>query len=773
MHFKYIFCVLLLSFVLKSTTLLAQTISTDNLSKVKVEQLSDAQILEISKRFETSGISEADAIKLLVAKGMDPSEVAKYKERLAEVQSGGKTVKNSSATTSQTIKPKVVVGRDTTRFSDPKPVKKNSPIYGYEFFSNPNIKFEPNIRIATPKSYVLGPDDELSILLTGINESTTNAKVSPEGTVKIPYAGLVYVNGLSIEQATTQIKSKMVKAYPALASGQTKLVVNLGTVRSIRVTIIGNVTTPGTYTISSLSTLFNALYQSGGATYSGSLRKIELIRNNKVIQIVDLYNFLQNGIQTDNVSLRDQDVIRIPIYTTRVAIDGSVKRPGIYELKPAETISDVVKYAGGFSDLAYKGIAKVTQVGEKERSVKDISSDMFDRYTLKNADSIYFGAILNRFANRVVIEGAVYRPGTFELNQGVTLKTLITKADGLREDAVLGNGYIKRITPDLAKEMISFNLGNIMSGQEQDISLIREDSVFVMSTKDLRDETSISIAGYVRAPGTFQYRKGMSVADVVSMAKGFQNDAANHRIEISRLVKDVTDTLSNKLVNIITLSLDSALSTATGNFMLEPLDYIYVPRLVNYRSIGNVKVRGEVLFPGDYAQQRRDETGVEFIRRAGGITPMGSLENTQVFRNGVRVDMDLTGRKKRQSKDATVLMPGDSLFIPKNAPFVEVSGSVNNPQLLRFANSNFKYYVDAAGGITENARLKGAYIKYPNGINAPVKTFLFIKNYPKVTAGSQIIVPEKSGRNKLGFAEITTIASALTGIVSLIAILFK
>lgn len=770
MRFKFIFCALFLGLLISFSNLIAQTMPAD-ISKIKVEQLSDAQILEISKKFESSGLSEADAIKLLVAKGMDPAEVDKYKERLEEVKAGGKTTKNAPA--AQTTKQQTASIRDTTRFSDPKPIKKSSPIYGYEFFSNPNLKFEPNIRIATPKSYVLGPDDELAIMLTGINESTTNAKVTPDGNVKIPYAGIVYVNGLSIEQATAQIKAKMAKAYPALSSGQTKLTVNLGTVRSIRVTIIGDVATPGTYTVSSLSTLFNALYQSGGPTYRGSLRKIELIRNNKVIQVVDLYNFLQKGIQTDNVSLRDQDVIRIPVYTTRVTVDGSVKRPGAYELKSSETLSDLINYAGGFSDLAYKGIAKVTQVGEKERSVKDISADMFDRYTLKNADSVYFGAILERFANRVVIEGAVYRPGTFELFQGASLKSLITKADGLREDAVLGNGYIKRIKPDLEKEMISFNLGNVMSGKDQDIALLREDSVFVMSAKDLRDETSISIGGYVRAPGSFQYRKGMSVADVISMAKGFQNDAANHRIEISRLVKDITDTLSNKLVNIITINLDSALTSTAGNFLLEPLDYIYVPRLVNYRSLGNVKIRGEVLFPGDYAQQRRDETGLEFLKRAGGITPMGSLENAQVYRNGLRVDMDLVGKRKRQAKDATVLMPGDSLFIPKNAPFVEVTGSVNNPQLLHYANSNFKYYVDAAGGITENARLKGAYIKYANGINAPVKTFLFIKNYPKVTPGSQIVVPEKNGKNKLGFAEITTIASALTGIVSLIAILFK
>lgn len=772
MRFKFILCALLISLLFPLVRLSAQTISTDNLSKVRVDQLSDAQILEISKRFEASGMSEADATKMLIARGLDPAEADKYKERLAELKAGGKTTKNT-IDPAQAKKVESTKNRDTTRFTESNPIKKRSPIYGYEFFSNPNLKFEPNIRIATPKGYILGADDELTITLTGLNESTTNAKVTPDGNVKIPYAGLVYVNGMSIEQAAAQIRSKMIKAYPALGSGQTKLNLSLGTVRSIRVTIIGEVVQPGSYTVSSLSTLFNALYQSGGPTERGSLRKIEVIRANRVIKVVDLYNFLQKGISSDNISLQDQDVIRIPVYTKRVVIDGAVKRPAYYELKEGETLTDLINYTGGFSDLAYKGIAKVSQVGDKERSVKDIPADLFDRFVLKNADSVHFGVILERFANRVVIEGAVYRPGTFELSQGTTLKSLISKADGLREDAVMSNGYIKRIKPDLEKEMISFNLNNIMSGKDQDIALVREDSIFVLSTKDLRDQTSISIGGYVRVPGSFQYRKGMSVADAVSMAKGFTNDAASHRLEISRLIKDTSDTLSNKLVTIITLNIDSALTSPEGSYLLEPLDYIYVPRLVNYRSLGNIKVRGEVLFPGDYAQQRRDETGMEFIKRAGGITALGSIENAQLYRNGLRVDIDLTGKSRRHRNDLTILMPGDSLFVPKNLPFVEVLGSVNNPQLLRYVNSNFKYYVDAAGGITENARLKGAYIKYANGTNQPVKTFLFIKNYPKVLPGSQIVVPEKSGKNKLGFAEITTIASALTGIISLIAILFK
>lgn len=769
MRFKFTLCILLLSFLLPFSKLSAQTISADNLSKLKVEQLSDAQILEIWGKFEDSGISEEEALKILVSKGLDPMEADAFKKRLEEVQSGGKTSKRS---TEKKI-PEFDDSRDTLKIKDIRPLKKKSLIYGAEFFSNPNLKFEPNIRIATPKNYVVGADDELNIFLTGINESTIKAKVSPEGKIRIPYAGLVYVNGLTIEQATSQIRSKMQKAYPALSSGQSQLAVSLGTVRSIRVTIIGEVSQPGTYTISSLSTLFNALYQSGGPTARGSLRKIEVIRANRVIKTVDIYNFLQKGMLDDNISLQDQDVVRIPVYGKRVMVDGAVKRRGLYELKEEETLSDLISYMGGFSDLAYKGIAKVSQVGEKERSVKDIPSDLFDRYVLHNADSVFFGEILERFSNRVVIEGAVFRPGTFELGGETSLKSLITKADGLREDAVLTSGYIKRIRPDLEKEMISFHIGNIISGKDQDIPLMREDSVFILSTKDLRNETSISIGGYVRAPGTFQYRKGMNVADAVSLAKGFTNDAANHRLEISRLVKDVTDTISNKLVTIFIINLDSALTAKTGKFLLEPLDYLYVPRLVNYRSLGNVKVRGEVLFPGDYAQQRRDETGPEFINRAGGITTLGSLENAQIFRNGLRVDIDLTQTHKKTDKNTLVLMAGDSIFIPRQQPFVEVLGAVNNPQLLRFVSSNFKYYVNAAGGATEKARMKGAYIKYANGTNQPVKKFLFMRNYPKVTAGSKIIVPEQSQKIKLGFGEISAITTAITGLVTLIAILFK
>jgi protein involved in polysaccharide export with SLBB domain len=769
MRLKFLIAFLFIGFY--AFNLSAQNISTEDLSKIKVSQLSDNQILEISKRFEASGMSEDQAIQLLQERGMDPTEATLLKEKMAELKMSGRSATPPPSTSE---KPDISYSRDTTYAPTNEHIKKVSLVYGSDFFSNPNLKFEPDIRIATPKNYVLGPDDEVNVILTGMNESSVKSKITPEGNLRIPYVGLIYLNGFTIEQATAQIKAKMQQVYPALANGQTKLTVSLGTVRSIRITIIGEVVQPGTYTLSSLSSLFNALYLSGGPTESGSLRNIEVIRGGQVIETVDFYSFLQKGFLDSNIRLEDQDVIRIPVYTNRVSIDGEVKRPGLYELKTNETLANLIMYAGGFSDRAYKGIAKLTQIDDKERSVKDIPSDLFERYVLKNADSIYFGSILERYTNRVVIEGAVYRPGVFELTAGLSLKELINKAEGLREDAFLTNGYIKRTSPDLEKEMLSFNLQEVMAGIVNDIYLMREDSVVIFSKQDLKDKTAITIGGHVRNPGIFLYREGMSIGDVIAMAHGFKNDAASHRVEVSRLLRNTTDEVSNQLVDVITLDLDSNQFAASSNFMIQPLDYIYVPRLVNYRNLGNVKIRGEVLFPGDYAQQRRDETGLEYIQRAGGVTPIGSLKNAQIFRKGVRVNIDFTDMKSKQNKSAMILMPGDSIFIPQDMPFVEVAGAVNNPQLINYKSRNFMYYVDGAGGTTENARLKGAYVQYANGINQPVKKFLFFRNYPEITPGSKIIVPQKGpAKIRLGFGEISAITSSLAAVVTMVALFVK
>lgn len=773
MRIKFIILISLMGCIFLNTKpLSAQTLSLENIQNIKISQLSDQQILDIWQKFQTSGMSEEIAYQQLKQRGLPSGEIDAFKKRLAEIQSSGITGKAAAAKRSPDIAP---VSRDTIIPTLPQVNSQRNRVYGYDFFNNSTITFEPDLRIATPRNYILGPDDEVVIMVNGLNETTISKKINAEGQLQMPSAGLVYLNGFTIEQAKRAITTKLLKIYPAIATGATTVTVNLGNVRSIRVTIMGETKLPGSYSISSLATVFNALYLSGGPSEHGSLRNIELIRDNRVIKNIDFYTFLQKGLMNDNISLQDQDVIRFPVYRKRVAIDGAVKRPAIYELRDTETLENLINYAGGLADEAYRSMAKVSQFGDKERSLRDVPSSLFDRYVPLNADSVYFESILKRFSNRVFVNGAVYRPGTFELTPGLSLMQLIAKADGLTDDAFLNRGYIKRTSPDLKNEVVSFDLSKIRSGAEPDILLAREDSVMIISAFNLQDSRKVTIEGYVRKPGVFTFREGMSIQDIVAMANGFSTAAANHRIEVSRILKDTSDDVANQLVKTFTVELDSALNNKNSEpFYLEPLDYIYVPRLVNYRAIGNVHIKGEVLFPGDYSIQKRDETANDIISRAGGLTPSGFLPSAQIFRNGVRVDVDLAGKPDKFNSSALVVMPGDSIIIPRENLFVEVSGVVNTPQLLRYATGNFKYYINAAGGVKENGSLKRAYIQYANGINRPVKKFLIFRNYPRVEPGSKIIVPEKGPlKLKLGFGEISAVTSVLTALVGLAAILIR
>ncbi len=743
--------------------------NTDGLSSMKVGQMSDQQIMQIWQQAQKAGLSETDAMNMLVRKGLNPSEVNGFKKRLVQLQSSSK-----SKFSSQNII------RDTTDFLRDSswvievPLRKKTTVnYGFDFFSNPGNSFEPNIRIATPKNYVLGADDELSISLTGLNETIVSAKVSPEGNIQIPYAGMVNVTGLTIEQATQRIKNKMKDVYPALSSGKTSLFINLSNIKSIRIAVIGEAERPGNYLVSAVASFFNVLYLSGGPAANGSLRKIELIRNNKVIETVDFYSFLEKGVLNKEIRLEDQDVIRFPVYEKRVYLSGEVKRAAVYELLPKETLTDLIQYGGGFGDSATKDIAKIVTIGDREKKIRDIAASDFSYYIPHNADSVFFEKILPRYSNRVILTGAVYRPGNYELTDHLSLAQLIKKADGLREDAFVNRGYIKRKKTDSERELISFNTKGIINGTESDIALLREDSVFVLAKDSLQDVPIITIAGSVRTPGSFQYREGIALEDIILMAGGFTNDAANHKIEISRLEKNKADTLANKMIDVITVDVALDLQHRKAGTLLQPLDYIFVPRLLNYHTLGNIKIRGEVLYAGDYALERRDETVQEVLKRAGGITPYASMNDVQVYRRGLRVGTNLLSEEASKQKEKFLLQPDDSIYIPRNEPFVEVKGAVFNPQILSYEPGSFRSYISKVGGVTDKGNLKKSYIEYSNGINKKIRHFLFFSNYPKVLPGSKIIVPEKNNAERKGISivEISAFTAILTALVSLASIL--
>jgi len=782
MRLKYLLYIFLaFCFIASAQVSVAQKLSMgDDISNIKPSQLTDEQIIQAWEKAQAAGLSEKDIYAMLQKKGASPEDIAVLKQRVTLLGLNDKSTqkKPTSAVNKQTDFSRIV--NDT--IGKPKPQKKESVIapapkplevYGMKLFSQSDLNFKPDFSVATPKSYVLGPGDQVSVILTGLNETTLQPKISAEGNVLLPYAGLVYLNGFTIEQATNIIRAKMAKVYPALKSGQTQLAVNLGTTRSIHVTVNGEAHTPGNFTVSGFTTLFNILYNAGGPNNNGSLRNIELIRNNKLYKTVDFYDFLQNGIQSGNIRLEDQDVIHIPVYKKRVGISGEVKNPYLFELKDNESLEDLIKYAGGFTELAYKGIAKVDQINDLQHEVKDVSANLFANYVPHNGDMITIGAVTNRYTNRIILSGAVYRPGAYELKAGYTLNQLLKDAEGLKPEAYMERGYINRTLPNLEKDIVSFKTSDIVEGKT-DVPLLREDSVVILDRAVFVSTQNVSVGGYVKNPVTFVYRKGLKLGDAIAMAGGFADEAAQHHVEISRIINNKSDSVANQLVRTFTVDMTNE---ANQSVELEPMDIINVPRLVNYRSLGSVVIKGEVAFPGDYPVQKRDETAMEFLSRAGGITPYGSLENTQVYRNGVRVNLDFSAVHKLSASEHNkmILLPRDSVYVPRVISYVEVAGAVNNPQYITYKGKRFKYYINAAAGTTQNARLKGAYIQYPDGLNRPVRHFLFFRVYPNVKPGSRIVVPEKQvdSRFKIGLSDIGGIATALTAIVSIIAILHK
>ncbi len=743
------------------------SLGAQDLKNLKINQLSDQQMMQVWQQFSAKGMTESEAMKMMVQKGLGPNEVGMFKKRLIGIQAAQKSKYGTSAASKNFIKDTSMFLQDSSWVNEVPFIRTNEKYYGYSFFSNPNTEFQPNLSIATPKNYILGPGDVLNITLSGLNETDIDAKLSRDGSIKVEYVGVISLTGLTIEQAKERIFARMAKSYPALTMGKTKLNLSLSNGRSIRVTVIGEVERPGGYQVSALATVFNVVYITGGPTLNGTLRNIQVIRNNKMIATIDLYPFLQKGLLPADIRLEDQDVLVFTPTLKRVEFGGMVKRPMVYELLPNENLAQALAYAGGFNDSAFTDRLKIVQLNGREKLYKDVETSSFMNYIPMQSDSIFAEKKQPLFENKVTITGAVYRPGEYGYTPQLSLNNLLKKADGLRTDAFLSRAIIKRVGVNREKTIVSVDLNTLST---TDFALSSEDSIHVFAKDDLIEQQYVTIDGNVRNPGKILFRKGMQIQDLIALAGGFMNDAAYHRVELSRLEKNRTDAMSNQMVDLMKLELDAALTNKDASLTLEPQDYIYVPRLLNYKFIGDVKVRGEVLFPGNFALERRDENIQDIITRAGGLTQYGSLKDLQVFRNGTRIGVNL---EQNAAKDmALLLLPGDSLFVSRNDPYVEIVGAVYNPQLIRFESSSFKSYISAAGGLKNRGSLSKAYIQYSNGINRKTTKFLFFRFYPTVKSGSKIIVPEVPEKQKgLTIAEITAITSIISGLVSLAAIL--
>jgi len=812
---------LLLSLTTALTLPAQDLLKGKDLSQIRVDQLSDADINKLKIQLTSAGMTIDQAEQAALAKGMSATEFAKLKKRIESLngndskeevgklkarKDGDKPSAEKLDNSSDTL--------DTEKYKEKPPKPLIDPlIFGSELYTTVSPSFEPNMKLATPLNYVLGPDDQILVNVYGVQQYEGDLLVSAEGFITVPNVGQIKVAGLTIEAATQKIKTVMGNTvYAYLKSGGSKLSVTLSKIRSIKVLIIG-ANRPGTFTLSSLSTVFNALYIAGGPTAFGSFREIELVRNNKVERKIDLYRLLLHGDQSDNIGLKDNDVIRIPAYKKRVELQGQVKRPGYFEVLPNESFASILDFASGFTDTAYRASVKVFQRSEKERKVQDLESTAYNTYQPQSGDVFVASKILNRFENRVRITGAVFRPDVYQLTPGLRVADLIRKADGLKEDAFTGRGQIIRLQEDLTRSILSFDIKKALAGVSTDNSLLqREDEVLVSSVLDLRDSFKVTIQGEVRMPGQYEYVENLSLKDLILQAGGF-TDAAFKNIEIARLIKrDSIAATDNRASTIINTEVNGDLSSSTANISLQAFDVITIRRKAGYTIPETVSVSGQVQYPGPYALSSRSERVSDVLRRAGGYTPDAYPEGAYLKRFKTEEEKQKSSdvakklEKSIKDKDSTsrtigeeitrefdkipldlplimqspgsvedlVVRSRDELFIPKFDGQVKVSGSVLLATQVPFQKRNsLKDYINEAGGFSGDAWRKKAYVVYANGKAATTKHFLFFKFYPKVLPGSELVVPKKSEKKSMSTGEIIGISSALASLAGVVIAILR
>ncbi len=788
-----------------------------DLSQVRVDQLSDADIAKFKSQLTSSGMTIDQAEQGALAKGMSAVEFAKLKKRLEMATTLGKegvgklkTDRNSAEKQDNSSD-----SLNTAKYYEQPPKPLIDPlIFGSELYTSFSPSFEPNMKLATPLNYVLGPDDQILVSVYGIQQYEGDLLVSAEGYINIPNVGQVKVAGLTIEAATQKIKTLMGNTvYGYLRSGGAKLSVTLSKIRSIKVLIIG-ANRPGTYTLSSLSTVFNALYVAGGPTTFGSFREIELVRDNKLLRKIDLYRLLLHGDQSDNIGLKDNDVIRIPAYQTRVELLGQVKRPGYFEVLPGESFQQILTFASGFTDTAYRASVKLFQRSEKQRKLADLEAAAYNNYHPQTGDVFVVSKILNRFENRVRISGAVFRPDVYSLGQGLKVADLIRKADGLKEDAFTGRGQILRLEEDLTRSIASFDIKKALANDPQhNLLLQREDEVLISSVLDLRDSFKVTIQGEVRLPGQYEYVEHLSLKDLILQAGGF-TDAAFKNIEIARLIKrDSISATDNRASTIINIEIAGDLGSAAANTILQPYDVITIRRKAGYTIPETITVVGQVQYPGPYALNNRNERVSDILIRAGGYTPDAYPEGAYLKRYKTEEERakskEVARKAERNTKDTAVTSkqmlleditrdydqipldipmilssPGsiedlivrakDELVIPKFDGQVKMSGAVlMTTQVPYRRKSSFKDYISDAGGFSGDAWRRKTYVVYANGKAATTKHFLFFKFYPKVLPGSELVVPKRSEKKNMSTGEIIGISSALASLAGVVIAILR
>ena len=678
-------------------------------------------------------------------------------------------------------------------------------IFGHNLFSGVNLTFEPNENVATPEDYKLGPGDEVVIEVWGLNEDMSTQTVSPEGRINISMVGPVYLSGLTIKEAEKKISAALQTKYAGIGGENpgTFVSVSLGNIRTIRVNVMGEVETPGTFRMSSFSSVFSALYRAGGVTVSGSLRDIKVMRDGEELATVDVYEYLFDGKSGSDITLKEGDVIVVPPYLNLVSVEGGVKRPMRYELRDDESLQTLLDYAGGFAGDAFRGDVSVVRVNTEEREIYTVSSDEYSTFALADGDMVTVRSNLNRFANRVEVSGYVFRPGMYELGGDIaTVRQLVEAAGGVTEDAFLSRAILLREKENFDYQNIPIDLGGLLSGEAEDIVLHRNDVLIVSGIHDVVDRGILTINGFVNNPGVFPYAENTTVEDLILRAGGLLDGASTARIDVARRMYDPASTESTDTLGFsFSFSVKDGLAIGEGeDFVLMPYDVVSVRKSPGFRPQRFVTLEGQVLFPGEYVILNEGERISDLIARAGGFTGTAFLDGARVvrqYRDGdvltaineslekisaaslrdsmdvevaseYVVSLDLAAAMAHPGSEVDiVLQEDDRIIVPEYVNTVQVVGEVMFPNAVVYSpGKSLRYYINAAGGFTQTAKKSKAYVIYMNGSAARSGIAS-----AKVQPGCTIVVPRRPERRPVTASEVLSTASVASSLTSTVAML--
>ena len=777
-------------------------------SPLMAQNMSDSQVLEYVKEGIRQGKEQKQLASELARKGVTKEQAMRVKQ-LYE-QQNNVNASNATGTDVNESRLREEMKENTSDMLEDHPstqdLARSNQVFGRNIFNTRNLTFEPSVNIATPLNYRLGPGDEVIIDIWGASQNTIRQQISPDGTINIQKIGPVNLNGLTISEANDYLKKTLNKIYNGLNNTNdptSDIRLTLGSIRTIQINVMGEVVQPGTYSLSSFSTVFHALYRAGGVSDIGSLRNVQLVRNGKNIATIDVYQFIMKGNIQDDIRLQEGDVVIVPAYDILVKIDGKVKRPMRFEMKKDENLSTLISYAGGFDADAYTRSLRIVRQNGQEYEVNTVKDLDYSVYKMRNGDVVTAEAILNRFTNKLEIRGAVYRPGIYQLNGKLnTVRELVNEAQGLTGDAFLNRAVLYRQREDLTTEVIPVDIKAIMDGTSQNIILVKNDILYIPSIHDLEDRGDVVIHGEVAKPDSYPYADNMTLEDLIIQAGGLREAASVVRVDVSRRIKNPRSTVDNDTIGqIYTFSLkEGFVVDGTPGFVLQPYDEVYVRRSPGYQAQQNVVVEGEILFGGSYAMTSREERLSDLINKAGGTTNYAYLRGAKLTRVatagekkrmgdvirlmsrqlgeammdslGVRVEDHFTvgidlekAIANPGSASDLVLREGDVVFIPKNTNTVTINGAVMVPNTVSYiAGKNIDYYLNQAGGYSDNAKKSKKFIVYMNGQVTKVKG----SGKKQIEPGCEIIVPSKS-KKRTNMGEILGYATSFSSLGMMIA----